>query len=153
MRRIPVLRRRFDGSAVVFFPSGPCRIRPIVATADESMFDGIEVNVVDMSRKVVGVANAVFPIAGLPDTSLAFAACAFDCVRKSSCKAGFQLRHAGRKIVIVIRQAPKHMQMIRHNNGGDCLERPVGDDISPSTSERLDLPDQEIACPVFEADR
>src|SRR6266496_3569135 len=49
------------------------RIRPIADTFHKPMFDGVDVNIIDVARKIALVANRVLPIASLPDTTFAFA--------------------------------------------------------------------------------
>jgi hypothetical protein len=49
------------------------RIWPIADAFHKPMFERVNVNVVDVTRKIDLVANRVLPIASLPDTAFAFA--------------------------------------------------------------------------------
>ena len=55
--------RRISARAEV---SGKTRIRPRRRCLRMAMFNGIEVDVVDMPLQVIRVANEVFPVASLP---------------------------------------------------------------------------------------
>ena len=49
------------------------RIRPVLKARYKAVFDGIEMNVVDMARKVVVAADGVFPVSSLPQSEFAIA--------------------------------------------------------------------------------
>ena len=94
---------------------------PIDYTARMSMFDGIDVNVVNVRRIVALIANQMFPISPLPDPSLAF--------RHSARTASFQMRLLSRKrgfdqpptqriVAVVLPQRPHSVQMIRQDDDG-----------------------------------
>jgi len=53
--------------------AGKRRIRPIPDTCHKPMFDWVDMNVVDVTLKILLIANRVLPIASLPDTTFAFA--------------------------------------------------------------------------------
>ena len=48
------------------------RIRPFPDSRHESMFHGIDMNIVDVSVKILFIANRMLPLATLPDTAFAF---------------------------------------------------------------------------------
>jgi hypothetical protein len=47
------------------------RVRPIPDLRDKSVLDGVDMDVIDMMRKIVLVANGVLPIAPLSDAAFA----------------------------------------------------------------------------------
>jgi hypothetical protein len=48
------------------------RIRPISDPRHKPVLDRVDMNVVDVMREILVIANGVFPIAPLSDTALAF---------------------------------------------------------------------------------
>jgi hypothetical protein len=48
------------------------RIRPITNPRHKPMLDRVDMDVIQMTRKIVLVANGVLPITSLPDAALAF---------------------------------------------------------------------------------
>ena len=95
------------------------RMRPIRDTLHESVFHRIEVDVVDVALIVAFVANAMFPIAALPEAALGFVQATWR-ASFAGCdaprKAGFDQPPTGRKIVIPRRQLPQAMQVIRQHD-------------------------------------
>ncbi len=53
--------------------------------------------------------------------------------------------------MILIRQAPKKMEMIRQHHRGNRFKWPCGGDEAPRRAKMVDLSNQQIASPVFEA--
>ena len=48
------------------------RIRPITDLRHKPVLDRVDVNVVDVTGEIVGIADGMFPMAPLPDTAFAF---------------------------------------------------------------------------------
>ena len=61
------VRRQIPTRDVVFETT----VRPIADTPDQPVFHGIEVNVINVAGKIGFVANRMFPISALPQSSLA----------------------------------------------------------------------------------
>lgn len=91
-----------------------------------SMFDRIEVNVVDVMAKIGLVAHRMFPVASLPHPTLAsrdtHSRTEFN-RRQTTAKAGFDPRPAHRIVAVAFGQTPQAMQMVRQDHDRDHLER------------------------------
>ncbi len=77
----------------------------------------VPVDVINMTRQVFPVADAMFPIARLPDAAFALSTCSFRLVRQAPRKARLELRDPARKIMIVVGQSPHEMEMFRQDDG------------------------------------
>lgn len=89
-------------------------VRPISNSRDETVLNGIEVNVIHMPLEITLVANSVLPESALPQGHLAiWKAC--DRVSRSNNSIGkstFDERQADRKVRISVRQRHHQVQMI-----------------------------------------
>ena len=47
-------------------------MRPIADPCHQAMLHRVDVNIIDVTREIVRVANGMFPIAPLPDATLGF---------------------------------------------------------------------------------
>jgi hypothetical protein len=80
------------------------------------MFDRVDVNVIDVARKIDFIANRMLPIASLPDTAFAFAGTTAGDRLVDVKLAGerrFDKPPARREIRIALRQRPDRVEMIR----------------------------------------
>jgi len=92
-----------------------------------SMLHGIEVDVIDMARKIGIISNGVLPIAPLPDSLFTLQ----DLARRSW--ASFeppgkptlnQIPPAG-KVTVMFWQSPERMNMIGQDANRDCFKGPA----------------------------
>ncbi len=90
-------------------------MRPIAGASYETVFDGIVVNVIDVPRVVVVVANCMLPISSLPKGEFAVdvALDDFAPLEQTTAKVSFDAPPSSRKVCIVDRQGENSMQMIR----------------------------------------
>jgi hypothetical protein len=63
----PILRQQPACNVVM-----EAAVRPVACPRNVAVFDGIEMNVVDMAREVFVIADGVLPVAALPNSFLAF---------------------------------------------------------------------------------
>src|SRR5262249_27889734 len=101
-------------------------IRPVASARDEPVLYRIEVNVVDMARKIGLVADCVLPIAPLPYSLFPLSAFARAPVRIGRQTAGevvLDQAPAAGKIRIVYGQRPDGVQVIGQHADRDCLKR------------------------------
>jgi hypothetical protein len=61
----PIFRISFE-----FHHTMERRLRPIPDPCHEAMLDRVDVDVIDVTREIVRVANGMFPITPLPDAAL-----------------------------------------------------------------------------------
>jgi len=55
----------------LFDPPFKARVQPAMWTANQTVLDGVKVNIIDMSHKVIFITDSVFPKPLLPDTTFA----------------------------------------------------------------------------------
>ena len=131
-------------------------IRPIRCLRHISMFHGIEINVIAMTREISLVAQRVLPKAPLPDATLAFADAAGRTLLASGHHLGefrFNQAPARGEISIPRRQCPDAMQVFGEYN--DCVHRKrmMIRDEPKRRSKRSELICEELRAAVGEVDR
>lgn len=114
------------------------------------MLHRIPVNIIDVARKVFIVTDEMFPISRLPDAALTLSAFALGAGRQTACKACFQLGDARRKIMIVVRQTPNEVHVLRQDYGSDRFKRARLGDIAPRRAQQVDFSREQIAPPIIE---
>ena len=95
-------------------------IRPVPHADGVAVFHRIEVNVVEVPRRILLVAQGVFPIPTLPDPALALGGAAGGAPfasGQSVRKAAFDQAPTQGEIRIVLGQGPDHVQVIRQDHG------------------------------------
>ncbi len=99
--------------------------RPVADTRDETMHDGIEVNVVNVAFQIRVVANCVLLVAPLPNALLAFEqlACRALLRFQAARKAAFDQIPSRRKVGIMFGNRLNGMEMVRQDTNSDRLER------------------------------
>jgi hypothetical protein len=130
-------------------------MRPIADAADESMFYGIEVNVIDMPLKVGVVPDRVLPIPPLPQSSLALrdlARCAREIDGQSARKAALDQARTQRKIGVIWRKPPDGVNMIRQDANRYGFERSASLHVSVDAPQSVDVPNQQVTRPIGERD-
>jgi hypothetical protein len=89
------------------------------------MFHRIEVNVIDMARKIGIVAKRVLPVAPLPYSLFAsgdFAAASIWITGQAAGEIMLDQAPAPRKVGVVLRERPNRVQVIGQNTDGDRFE-------------------------------
>lgn len=101
------------------------RMQPIHRPHDPSMLHRIEMDVIDVPQQIEIVADRMFPVAPLPDTSLP----SREPHVRSTLRLGdaaaeirFDAAPAGRKVGIAFRQSPDPMHMLRQHHPRDHRE-------------------------------
>src|SRR5947208_5000022 len=98
-------------------------MRPISGLCYEAMLDRIDMDVIDVTPKIVLIADRMLPITPLPDAALALRGAA-----SRNRLAGSEVARKRRldqpparcKVTVAFGEGPDRMQMIRENNyGGD----------------------------------
>ena len=123
-------------------PIQKCRVGPIARRGHQSMFDWVDVDVIEVRLEISLVANGVFPESPLPDALFAFGTPALAPVRKFMClEIGARERlldqaPSGREIRVAIGQRPERMEMVGKYNVGIDLE-------GMTRADLLNGPDQE----------
>lgn len=125
---------------------GPCSDRWCMAVLYR-----VPMNVVDVALKIVLVSQCVFPIAPLPNPSLAYSETAFGNVfirRQSSREARFDLPPSCRIVCITLRQGPYRMKMIGQNDHRFDGKRMPATDIPKCRPKQIDMLDEQV-CPAI----
>ena len=94
-------------------------MRPVPDAFYPAMLDGIPVDVIDVPFEILVVANYVFPVSTLPDTSLppfSTALGAFFTGRDGSRKSRLYQSPAYLVVRITLGQGPDAMQVLRQND-------------------------------------
>ena len=105
----------------------------------------VEVNVIEVPRKIVFVAQRVLPIAALPNPALAFAQAAGRnrfALRQAPRKPRFDHHPADREIGIAFRHCPDGMEMIRQDNDRIDRKRTAPSRFAKCRSQQIDLLDE-----------
>ena len=96
---------------------------PIGSAAHMSVFDGIEMDVIDVSLEIQVTADEVFPEAALPDSTLSLLdpACGTPfAARNPGREPRLDVMPARRKIAVTGGKCPDAMKMVREDN--DCVD-------------------------------
>lgn len=111
-------------------PSGKARIWPLMWTANQTVLDRIVVNIIDMMHQVNFAADSVFPESLLPDTPFPVMIprlrdFGFLTAVSQPCfgKPAFYTSPPSGEIVIIFRQFPNTMNMVRQKNDSRQIER------------------------------
>src|SRR3989338_938795 len=101
-------------------------MRPICHTRNQPMLDRVDVDVIDTPRKICFIADEMFPISPLPDSSLTFA---LPTVRatltlwQSAREYRFDQPPSQRKIAVSFWQRPDSVNVLRQYH--DCIDSEV----------------------------
>ncbi len=130
-------------------------VRPICNARDMPVFDGIELNVIDVSLKIGLIADRVLPIAPLPNSFLAFNNLARRARSRldSPREAAFDERPSGGKVCISIGQGPDSVEVIRKNANCNGLKWPSILNESVGRSQTFDFFNEQCARAINENDR
>ncbi|OKO78388.1 hypothetical protein AC629_30545 [Bradyrhizobium sp. NAS80.1] len=100
-------------------------MRPIADAPNVTMFDGVEVDVIDMAREIVFVTNRVLPIAPLPQNQLSVgvAGYVYTGMKQGTAEMPLDPAPASREVGIIQRKFHDGVQMIRKDHYCIELER------------------------------
>src|SRR5688500_5262149 len=100
-------------------------IRPIYHPDRVTVLDRIEVDVVEMTLKILFVHDHVFPEPALPDAAFSFGGADIGTMFglwQSTGESGFDARPAIRVVGVAFGQPPQAMQMLGQHHDGDYVE-------------------------------
>jgi hypothetical protein len=121
-----------------------------------SVFDGIDVDVIDMPFKILFIPDQVFPISPLPYPAFTFACAACGtmfAMRKVAGERSFYQPPAQGEIAVVSRQCPDGMQVIRQYDNGIHRKGMAGSGVFKGAAQWRDVFDQKRRGTVGEIDR
>ena len=120
------------------------------------MLDRVEVDIIDMGREIVIVADRMFPKAPLPKAALAPPQSCLRAPLTDGQVAGEdRLEHAPscREIGVALRQRPNAVEMVGKHDAGVNHERSAPTDHTDGMPELIDVPRQQIvAAPLQQID-
>jgi len=112
------------------------RPRPLARLMYQTVLDRIEKNVITMPIPVRFVADTMLPISGLPhaDLPVPFAIgrhrkCPKSLPDEAAAEQPFDIGPANGKVVVMVRQGPKAMDVIGQENAGEHIKRPATPDL------------------------
>jgi hypothetical protein len=131
------------------------RIGPIAHTLCQSMFDWIEVNVIDMPRKVAVIADRVLPKSPLPKREIAIWPALHIKASLNQCVAEMPLDPPppARKICVIRWQREDGAQMIRENHDSVDRKWPCAASRAECRTQRAYVVHKSVRTPVSEGDR
>ena len=154
MKRVPIARRNIDRPADFLLPFMIGRPAPVFRRRDEPVLHGVPVDVSDMGVEVLRVANGVFPEPPLSDAAFALAATAerISRARKRFRKPRFDEPPSRRIVMIVRRQAPDAMEMLRQDADRDRFERMTSGDQPVRSAQSANVFGQQLRATVKQVD-
>lgn len=132
------------------------RIGPVLHAGCPAMFDRIVMDIIEMARVVLFVANGMLPEATLPDSSFPSLCPDRGTVldrNDSSHEANLYRLPAIGKIGIARRQGPHAMHMIRQHYPAVDMQRPLQARGTHSFPQRIDMAHQKIRTSFQQIDR